>query len=73
MNTIFIILQVIISIALVITVIFQTRGSQVGMAFGGSGESYRSKRGLEKMLFYATIVLAILFASISILALLFSQ
>ena len=72
METIFIVLQIIIGIALVITITLQSRGAQVGMAFGGGGESYRSKRGIEKLLYYATIVLAILFASISILSLLFS-
>jgi protein translocase SecG subunit len=72
MNTAFIIGQIVIGVLLVISIILQTRGSTVGIAFGGSGESYRSKRGLEKLLFYATIVLAVLFASISILSLLFS-
>ena len=70
METTFIVLQIVIGIALVITITLQSRGSQVGMAFGGG--SYRSKRGIEKLLYYATIVLAILFASISILSLLFS-
>ncbi len=72
MTTAFIIAQIVIGVLLVISIILQTRGSTVGIAFGGSGESYRSKRGLEKLLFYATIVLAVLFASISILSLLFS-
>lgn len=72
MNTAFIIVQSVIAIALVVSIILQQRGSGVGLAFGGGGESFRSKRGLEKLLFYSTIVLAILFAMISILALLFS-
>ena len=61
--------QIIIAILLIISVILQQRGSQLGIAFGGGGESYRSKRGLEKFLFYATIVLAVIFASVSILSL----
>lgn len=63
-------LQIIFSILLIVSIIFQTRGSQLGMAFGGGGETFRSKRGVEKLLFYATIILAVLFASTSILALL---
>ena len=65
----FVISQVLISALLIITIILQTRGSSTGMAFGGNGESYRSKRGLERMLFYSTIILAAIFALISILAL----
>ncbi len=66
---IFTIFQIIISVLLVVTVVLQSRGSDAGMAFGGGGESFRSKRGMEKVLFYATIILGVLFASNSILAL----
>ncbi len=61
--------QIIVSLLIVVTVILQSRGSDAGMAFGGGGETFRSKRGLEKVLFYATIILVVLFASNSILAL----
>jgi len=66
---VFTFIQIIISVLLVITVVLQSRGSDAGLAFGGGGETFRSKRGLEKILFYVTIVLAILFAANSILAL----
>lgn len=67
--TLLTVLQLIVALLLIIVVILQTRGSEAGMSFGGGGESYRSKRGLEKILFYATIVLAAIFALLSILAL----
>lgn len=67
--TLFTVLQLIVSLLLVVVVILQTRGSEMGMSFGGGGESYRSKRGIEKILFYATVVLAAIFALLSILAL----
>lgn len=66
---IFAVIQIILSLLLVVVVILQQRGSEAGIAFGGGGESFRSKRGLEKFLFYATIVLAVLFAANSILTL----
>jgi protein translocase SecG subunit len=47
----------------------QTRGTSVGIAFGGGSETYRSKKGVEKVLFYGTIILAALFAALSILRL----
>lgn len=64
------IVQIIISVVLIGTIILQTRGTQLGMTFGGSGQSFRSKRGFEKFLYYVTIVFAVLFAAVSILALL---
>lgn len=63
------IFQIIIATLLIVSVLLQSRGSQIGMAFGGSGETYRSKKGLEKALFYATIILSVLFACISIFSL----
>ncbi len=42
-------------------IIIQQKGAGLGSAFGGDLGFYRTKRGAEKMLFYATIILAILF------------
>ncbi len=66
---IFAVIQLVLSLLLVVAIILQQRGSEAGIAFGGGGESFRSKRGLEKFLFYSTIVLAVLFAANSILTL----
>ncbi len=63
------IFQAIIASLLVVTIILQNRGTSAGITFGGTGETFRAKRGLEKMLFYSTIVLSVLFASISIFSL----
>lgn len=64
------ILQMIVALLLVVTIILQSRGSSSGIMFGGGGESFRGKRGLEKTLFYVTIILAAVFALLSILSLL---
>ena len=69
MRGIYTVLEIILSLLLIVVIIFQSRGNGGGMAFGGGGESYRSKRGLEKILFYVTIILAAFFALISILSL----
>jgi preprotein translocase subunit SecG len=54
-------LQILLSALLMASILMQQRGSAVGGTFGGGGEVFRTKRGIEKGLFYATIVLAILF------------
>lgn len=61
MNFILNIIQIVIAILLTATILLQQRGSEVGGAFGGGGEIYFKKRGAEKFLFIATIILAILF------------
>lgn len=55
---------------LVIAILFQQKGSGLSSAFGGEGNIYTTKRGLEKILFRATIVLGMLFLTLSLLNLL---
>jgi len=57
------IIQIIFAILLVVFILLQQRGSGLGMAFGGEGNVYRSRRGIEKFLFAATIVVAVLFCA----------
>ncbi|MDD2257704.1 MAG: preprotein translocase subunit SecG [Patescibacteria group bacterium] len=59
--------QLVISLLLILVVLLQNRGTGLGSTFGGSGGVYLTKRGLEKKLFIATIVLAILFFAVSVL------
>lgn len=61
------IITLISAVALIIVILLQNQGSSLGSGFGGETNFYRSRRGLEKMLFYATIVLAVIFVG-SILA-----
>jgi len=51
----------IISVALIVTVLLQTKGSGVGGIFGGQGAVYTSRRGVEKTVFNVTIGLAVAF------------
>lgn len=56
--------QVLLSVLLVIAIILQRRGSSLGGAFGGDNFSaaYHTRRGAEKFLFNASIVIGVLFA-----------
>lgn len=61
------IIQIVLAALLVTTVLLQQRGTSLGAAFGGGSDVFRTKRGIEKGLFYATIVLAVLFFVTAIL------
>jgi len=63
-------IQVGVGVLLIIAILSQNRGAGLSNVFGGSGTIYRTKRGFEKWLFYATILLAIVFAGLSIIAVL---
>jgi protein translocase SecG subunit len=49
------------AVLLTVVILLQNQGAGLGGAWGGEGNFYRSKRGAEKALFYATIVIAIIF------------
>lgn len=62
----------IVSVAMIVVLLLQARGA-AGNIFGPSeGGSYRSRRGLEQLLFRSTIGLGVLFVAIAILNLRFA-
>ena len=63
-------LQIVVSVILIVIILLQVKGSGFGAALGGmsGGSVYRTKRGLERTLFQATILLAIVFVFISFLS-----
>ncbi|PIZ76176.1 preprotein translocase subunit SecG [Candidatus Peregrinibacteria bacterium CG_4_10_14_0_2_um_filter_38_24] len=71
MQTILTTVQIVLSILLSVAILTQQRGTGLSSTFGGSGTFYTSKRGAEKVLFHATIVLGILFVANSIVYLFF--
>lgn len=66
MHMSFSIAQIIISLLLVITILLQAQGSGLGGAWAQGGETFHTRRGIEKVVFIATIVLVGLFAINSI-------
>jgi len=69
MQSFLIIAQMVISVALVASVLLQVRGGGLGGIFGQADTVYRTKRGAEKVLFQMTIVLVVLFGVVSLLML----
>lgn len=59
--------QILVASLLTVVLLMQAKGSGIGTALGGgTGGSFRTRRGVEKSLFQLTIVLAIVFLIISI-------
>lgn len=67
MNNNFLIAQIIVSILLVIVILFQQRGTALGSAFGGGSEVYSTRRGFQKNLLWATIILTAAFIALAVL------
>lgn len=64
-------LQIGIAVLLIIGIMIQQRGGGLSSTFGGSGMEYSTRRGVEKVVFYASIVLSIAFLGISVFRLFF--
>jgi protein translocase SecG subunit len=64
------IIEILAAIALIVLVLLQMQGSGLSTAFGGTGEFYRSKRSVEKLLMWATVVVTVIFGFVSLLLLL---
>lgn len=69
MQTYLTIAQMVISVALVLILLLQVRGGGLGGIFGQADTVYRTKRGVEKTLFQFTIILVVLFVTVSLLML----
>ena len=68
METYLNIAQIIISVALIVSVLLQIKSSGLGGMFGGTESAvYRTRRGAERVLFNITIGLSIAFFAITIL------
>jgi len=57
--------QILVSVVLIVVILLQAKGSGFGAGLGGTTSSFRTRRGLEKTLFQATIVLTAVFLAMS--------
>jgi len=60
------IIQIIVSAALVVLLILQSKGGSLSRMFGGEAAVYKTRRGVEKTVFNLTIGLGILFVIVSV-------
>ena len=64
------VIQIIVSILIIGLILIQERSSETsGLLGGGEGGFYRTRRGLERVAFGATLALIAIFAGLSLLAL----
>jgi len=60
--------QIVISIALVACVLLQQRGGGIGVVGGLQTQFYGTRRGLEKIIFWLTIILGVLFITLAVVS-----
>ncbi|OGK38715.1 preprotein translocase subunit SecG [Candidatus Roizmanbacteria bacterium RIFCSPHIGHO2_12_FULL_41_11] len=66
MRNVLMIVTIILSIVVVALILLQGRGAGLGSAWGGGGEFYQTRRGIEKITLRLTIFFIICFLLVSI-------
>ena len=69
MQTYLNIAQIVLATALIVVILFQVKGGGLGGIFGQQSGVYRTRRGVEKILFRLTIVFVVVFLVISVIML----
>lgn len=64
-------IQTLLALVLIVLIVLQGRGAGLGSAWGGEGELYGTRRGVEKILFRGTIFTTFLFIVVSLASLVF--
>lgn len=67
MNTILLSIEVATALLLCLSILIQQRASGLSQSMGGSGVTYAQRRGAEKVLFQASVVLGVIFFTIPVL------
>lgn len=65
-NTAFTIVLLLLSLSLIGVLLLQVRGN-AGQIFGQAESTFRSRRGVERMLFRSTIVIAVVWIAVAII------
>ncbi len=60
--------QILVSVALIVAILLQARGTGLSGTFGGDSAVYRSRRGIERRLWQFTILLLVLFILFALVA-----
>jgi len=68
MKSVLIIINIIVSIIIVFLILIQGKGAGLGSAWGGGGELFQTRRGIEKISLRLTILMLIIFFIISLIS-----
>jgi len=68
MKNILLSLNIIVAIIITVFILMQGKGGGLGSAWGGGGETFQTRRGIEKVTLRLTIVATFIFFIISLIS-----
>lgn len=69
MRNVLLVINIIVSILVTVLILLQGKGAGLGSAWGGGGEMFQTRRGVEKLSLKLTIGLTVAFLLISVITL----
>lgn len=70
MNSTLLVANIVVCILIIVFILLQGRGAGLGSAWGGGGETFQTRRGVEKVIMRLTVFLIFIFLAISIASIL---
>ncbi len=67
MKNILLLINIVLSVAIVIFILVQGRGAGLGSAWGGGGERFQTRRGIEKVVLWSTAIAIVIFFIVSLI------
>lgn len=67
MKNVLLILNIVLSVFIVIFILIQGRGAGLGSAWGGGGEMFQTRRGMEKIILWLTSIFIVIFLIVSLI------
>lgn len=67
MKNILLTINIVLSVVIVIFILIQGRGAGLGSAWGGGGERFQTRRGIEKVVVWLTVIAIVLFFIVSLI------
>lgn len=67
MKDIFLLINIVLSVLIVVFILIQGKGGGLGSAWGGGGERFQTRRGIEKIVLWVSTILILIFFIISLI------
>ncbi|MFH0772786.1 MAG: preprotein translocase subunit SecG [bacterium] len=68
MKNVLLVANILVAIAITGLILLQGKGAGLGSAWGGGGEMFQTRRGIEKVTLRITVVLIVLFFVLSLIS-----
>lgn len=66
MKNLLLVVNIILSIVIVVFILVQGKGAGLGSAWGGGGEMFTTRRGVEKVILWLTTIAIVVFFAVSL-------